>query len=455
MLTTRTAFACVLSTCLLLSCNNKNGNKGSAKSGSTPSQFDTVQVLQNDPLNIDELNKGFAGNAAQQFTASAKKISVIKGEKGLKVTINPSALELEDGTAVEGKIDVTLIELTTTNDLFKSNAATMCNGRLLASGGSYFIGMENNGQKVRIKNGHTIQIDFPVIADEEMELFYGERNNNSNMNWKRAGASLVPKQEERDLIDVNNMGYDVFPAETKFIRAELTLYRSLHEKVYYYNKRMTVQQLVDTLNRNSKKVFLETVYTWPKSLDTLPKGTWVDTAYLLRIYGPAKQYYIKTYKSLQDENERLARLAAQRDSMLANWHPQSLVGQIQKYYQPSAITALGWINCDRFYQYKQQTDVELDLPITLNGSKIQFFLIFKSFNGLMNYNVDTVGIDKSVFRNLPVGEPVTIIGFSKAGGQIFQCKEDFIIVKNKTVALSFKNVSPGEMTKMFGKNVRI
>jgi hypothetical protein len=56
---------------------------------------------------------------------------------------------------------------------------------------------------------------------------------------------------------------------------------------------------------------------------------------------------------------------------------------------------------------------------------------------------------------LPVGESVTLIGFSKSNGQIFHCKEDFVIRKKQPIALEFKNIQPEEMVKMFGKNVRI
>lgn len=416
--------------------------------------MDTVAVTHDFPLNIAEFSNGFIKNITQQYAVESKKISIIKGLKGLKVTINPSALEREDGSAVEGRINVSLIELTNSDDLFKSNVATMCNDRLLASGGSYFIGLENKGRQVRIKKGRTIQVDFPAITEDEMELFYGKRNDDGNMNWNRAGSNLVPVPEEPDLISINR-DYEALPEPSRYITARLKLYRSLNEKVYYYNKRITVQELVDTLNRDYKKVFLETVITWPKELDTLPEDKWVDTAFLLRKYGPKQQYYVKTYKSLEDEKERMARLAAQRDSMRRNWKPQSLAGQIQKYYQPSAISALGWINCDRFYRYREMTDLELNIPITLNKSKIQFFLVFKSFNGLMNFNIDTIVDDRNVFRSLPVGERVSLIGFSKSNGRIYHCKEDFVIRKKQPVSLAFKNLPTEEMIKMFGKNVRI
>jgi hypothetical protein len=416
---------------------------------------DTVQVIADSPFDMAEYSTGFDNSMAQKFTVVSNKISVVSAAKGLKVTIDPSALEKEDGASVNGKIEVNIIELTSGNDMFKSNAATVCDGRLLASGGSYFVGMESDGKKLRIKKGKALLVDFPVHTNSEMELFYGERNDENNMNWKRAGLNLQAKKDDDLFIFNDNNFADYYPAETYLAKNKLNLFKSLNEKVYYYNKKMTLGEIVDTINRYSKKVFLETVYTWPKELEKLPAGTWVDTSYLLRIYGPPKQYYLKTYKSLQDEKERITKQKALRDSMFLNWQSQSLSGQIQKYYQPAAISTLGWINCDRFYQYREQTQVELELPVTFISNKVQFFIIFKSFNGLLNYRIDSAGPDNNMIYNLPVGEQVTLLGFSKINGNILHCREEFVISKNKPVRLNFKHILPEEMKKMFGKNLRI
>jgi hypothetical protein len=456
MPTTRIAFVCVLTACLLFSCNNKKNNSNVvAQTENTVVSIDTTQLLSDDFLAIGGYCKDFEKGMLQIFSAQSNKISVIKAAKGLSITVDPSVLEKEDGSPVDGKININIIELTSANDLFKSNAATVSNGRLLASGGSYFIGMECNGQKLRIKKDKTMQVDFPVITANEMELFYGERNKENEMNWKRAGVNLQAKADEGLFAFDRNDYMDYYPAVNYIAKNKLTLFRSLNEKVYYYNRKMTLDELVDTINRLSKKVFLDTVYTWPRSLDTLPKGTWIDTSYLLRVYGPKKQFYLKTYKSLQDEKDRIARQQAIRDSMLANWKSRSLSGQIQKYYQPSGIATLGWINCDRFYQNQEQTEVELDLPVTFNNSKIQFFIIFKSFNGLLNVNIDAAEPDKNRLTGLPVGESVILVGFSKVNGKILHCREEFTIRKNQPLQVNFKNIQPEQMKEMFGKNVRI
>lgn len=454
MSTQRITFACVFAACLLFSCNTKK-NKIVSQTGSGKAlTTKTAIFLSDDPLEINQYSEAFARNATQYFTVPAKKATIVTATGGLRITISPGALETEGGLPVNGKINVKVIELTNSFDLFKSNAATMSNGRILASGGSYYIGMESNGRKLRIKKGRAMQVDFPLLAKDKMELFYGERNNENNMNWQPAGLGLKPQPEETVLFEYNGDANDFPLVKSNTIFGERKTYKTLKEEVYYYSKKMTLAELVDTLNRYQPKVYIDTLYTWPKELKDLPAGTRVDTNFLYSYYGPPKQFMLKTYKNLAGEKNEQVKNQAARDAAVEKWQPRSLAGQIQKYYMPSSISALGWINCDRFYNPLEQTDMEVELPITLNNSHIEFFLLFKSVSGLMNLRADTTG-PKKIFRNLPQGEPVILLGFTKTNGQIYECREEFIIQKNKKLKLDFKDISPDEMAKKFGKNVRI
>lgn len=454
MFTQRIAFPCVFTACLLLSCNIKRTESTDHNLPSVGLENKNADVLPKDFFEVKQYSEVFTKNITQYFTAASIKKTIITASGGLKVTVNPGVLETEEGLPVKGKINVSILELTNSYDLFKSNAATVSDGRLLASGGSYYIGMECNGQKLRIKEGKTIQVDFPLLVKDKMELFYGERNNDGYLNWEKLGIDLKPKPEEVSLFE-NDRGYSDFPiVKSNRIFGDFKLYKTLKEEVYYYDKKMTLEELIDTLNRYSPKVYVDTVYTWPKELKDLPSGTRVDTSFLYSRYGPPHQYFLKTYKSIADQKEELAKQQATRDSLIENWKPKSLAGQIQKYYMPSSIRALGWINCDRFYQPGRQTDIEVELPVTLNDSHIEFFLLYKSISGLMNLQADISG-SKKVFRSLPEGEPVILIGFTKINGQLLQCREEFMIQKNKILQLEFKDISTEEMARMFGKNVRI
>lgn len=181
MPTLRSAFPCALLAILFFSCNTKTKST-SNKNDLTVTESTIVKMLPKESLDIQALHTKFIEAATQHFSVSAKKISLLKSKGGLKITVNPSVLEKEDGSSAKGDIDINIIELTGVNDLFKSNAATVSNGKLLISGGSYFIEMRNDGNKLRIKNGQALQVEFPLLQKEDMELFYGERDSAGNMN---------------------------------------------------------------------------------------------------------------------------------------------------------------------------------------------------------------------------------------------------------------------------------
>ena len=452
MPTQRVYVTIVLCTVLLFSCNNKK-EKANAETAVT-SAFDTVKLLLDQPIDIVAYNNAFVENSKQKFTASPGKISIIKAAKGLKLTVDPNVLEKEDGSVVDGKIAVSILELITSEELFKSNAATMSDGRLLASGGSYFIGMECNGQKLRIKKNRSLQVEFPVLKENEMELFYGQRDAGNNMNWISAGINLEQKQQEQIQFTDSNQNSDFsLPAFALTKEGGAKIFPTLNEKVYYYETEMTIKRLVDTINRHKAKIYIDTVYMWPKQIAVLKPGQRVDTNFLYRVYGPPKQFILKTCKAMEEEIARKAKEKMQQKEAIEKWQPRSLAGQLQKYYTPSNIRYLGWINCDR-YQNNIPTEVELDLPITFNKGSIQYFIIFNSINGLISGTLDVIN-EKKTLLSLPANQPITLIAFTKNNGQIFHCKEEFVVQKNKIVKPDFKNLSAEEMSKIFGKNVRI
>lgn len=133
---------------------------------------------------------------SQFFTVSSTNSSKITGKKGTIIRINPSDLELENGDKIIGQLIIELKELTNQKELFKNNTQTVSNGKLLISGGSYYIDITSDGKKINLKKGKSININFPKITSKKMELFYGERNELKQMNWTPtniAFTSEIPK----------------------------------------------------------------------------------------------------------------------------------------------------------------------------------------------------------------------------------------------------------------------
>jgi hypothetical protein len=240
------------------------------------------------------------------------------------------------------------------------------------------------------------------------------------------------------------------------------LYDSLGSKVIFNSKQITVKEMVDMLQKRGIDKNIDTVYIKWRSMQL--RGCFGGNYKWENLV--QKKYRVISCKELEAEKDSLAKEnKIERQHDIANkeydkeWErineENSLTGQLQKYYAPSAVTKLGWINCDRFYDNPQNTEIPLELPITFNNPVIEYFVIYKSFNGLISGKLYKNPSQQYILSKLPEGEAVTLIAFTKNNGQFFHCKEDFIIQKNKTVKLGFKSIAAEEISTIFGKNVRI
>ncbi len=445
----------------LFACNNNKehsrtdaSNYVVAKSTPNYSQSSSYEMP-----NLLTYQDDFLQGSIQRFKAPARGITVLTGRKGLKVKVDPAALEKADGSAVDGPVIVDMAELTDHNDFFKSNAATICDGQLLASGGSYFIAMHCGEKELRIRDGRTIEVELPQFKKEDMQLFYGSRDENGDMSWESAGQQLrtaikTSAPDEDLFTQASYMGADFLPDFALDENKQAKIYKTLKEEIYYYNRKMSIKEIVDTINRYRVKLVVDTVYMWPKSIKDLPPGTYVDSNYLYAVYGPTKQFVLKTCHAMEAEKNRNEKIRRSRDSALSNWQPQYLAGQLQKYYSPTKIARLGWLNCDRFYKY-EKSDQPLELPVTLNNSKISYFIMYPTVNGMMNGRISVDDPDSAKLTYLPVNIKATLVAFTRINGAFYHCKKENFMVGKEKLKLDFTVVSADEMRKMFGKNVKI
>lgn len=132
-------------------------------------------------------------DAPQQFTASSKEPSTITGNKGTIIHVNPSNLETIDGTELGSVIEIELIELHDNSSLILNNTPTLSNGELLVTGGAYYINMKSDGKQLKLNQESGLNVEFPKITEEEMTLFFGERDSLGQMNWIPTNNKFAPK----------------------------------------------------------------------------------------------------------------------------------------------------------------------------------------------------------------------------------------------------------------------
>ena len=444
------ASVCAAILCILVSCNQKNERAEGFTANET--SVETKVLMPEAPIvttSLGGFHESYHRHAVQRFTVPEKSIMKIEAAKGLRVMVDYTILEKENGAVVKGPIDVEILELTNSEDLFKSNTASLADGKLLVSGGSYYIGMNSEGQPLRIRKNKKLQVGFPVIKNGHMELFYGNRDNVGDMNWKRTGRNLQTLPQEMFFEDQRN---PVVAVSTAITEATANIFKSMESQVYFYNKQMTLAALLDTVNRHEKKLCVELVSFWPKQIDTM-KGP-LDTSYLVKLYGPKFRYKVQhcataereaAMRKLANENRLNDQQAMARSNLLSE--------QIRQYYAPEGISRLGWINCDRFYEGRQLNQ-EVAIPITFTNTRIEYFVLFKSFSGLMKGSASVYEGQPISLGALPTGQEIILVAFTRKEGKYYHARKVFRTGRKEIPALDLKEIALGEMNKIFGKNLK-
>lgn len=152
----------------------------------------------NDKADIAKLNDALKKyeEPSQIFKVSADKPSVVTGRKGTKISINPNDLVTESGKPLGENIDVELKELTNQGELLRANTQTISDGKLIVSGGAYFVGLTSNSEQLKLKDGRTLSVQFPKLTEKEMALFYGQRNDLEQINWQMANETFKSKPQQ-------------------------------------------------------------------------------------------------------------------------------------------------------------------------------------------------------------------------------------------------------------------
>ncbi|MGX7666724.1 hypothetical protein [Flavobacterium pedocola] len=184
---------------------------------------------------------------SQVFKVTAGKPTKVIGKQGTIISINPADLVMENGQAIGKNIEVELKELTNQEQLFRTNAPTTSNGKLLVSGGAYYINITSGGEQLKLKEGKTLSVEFPKITSKEMALFYGERDSLRQLNWQSAGQNFVSKPKQ--------------PAETAPAEVDSLLTEPEMDDLYAYlkkdNKRPLTKEEKKAARDNKKNSILE------------------------------------------------------------------------------------------------------------------------------------------------------------------------------------------------------
>lgn len=345
---------------LISGCNNPKGTKDNADQNNSANDKADIGKL-NDILKKSE-------DPSQLFKVAAEKPSVVTGRKGTKISVNPKDLITESGKPLGENIEIELKELSNQGELISSNAQTTCDGKLLISGGAYFIGMTSNGEQLKLKEGKTLKVQFPKFSDKEMTLFYGQRNDLGQMNWQKANETFKTKRP---------------PA--------------------------TTQSTADSVKPSSEYLGNE--------------------SYIEAIM----DYADSGYNPTPEEKERSLQ---QRKNNIVS----------QKVYDEIGISELGWINCDRFLEVENTTELYASFSPQDSIDNANVYLVFKDINSVIQ---EYYHFDKSLkFENMPIGYKARLIAYTVKAEKVFASSTDLTITKGQKLTLNLKEINDKDFKKL-------
>lgn len=353
---------------------------------------------------------------------------------GTKLNIIANTLVTNDNRVGLKDVTFEIREFSNYYDLWCHNLHTCSNKQQLISGGSLYIKATSKKHEVKVKEGSNFEIQFPSKYDQDMTIFYGNRNDSGEFNWTKPELlqSLAsPAKTKRTRQKKSNT---ILKNDTIwYLESEVMDEGKIHEKYTFNTLKNTAcfdstfKTLCQSEKLNVKRLFIKKQnLTLRFHLNPDGKFDRYDYNFIL---DKRSTKYIKKNAQMVVDNERVNLKDASfserivnvtlipkfriettaidvSDSVLNNINDEAT----KKYVLNTLVSSnFGYINCDKFTGWKDKID--MTIKFDLDGlSDVKVF--FKDYNSVMigsmyqsNYKLN------DIIRN----QRILIIGISKDG----------------------------------------
>ena len=363
---------------------------------------------------------------------------VLIGEEGTELLIPSDAFVHADGTPVTGEVEILLTEVANKQELILSNLPTQSNGRMLVSGGVIHIEALAEGKKVKLAPGKSVLVNFPGGYIPDMQLFKGQYDVAGTMNWVPMAEAPGSKTRPMSKMDLGkDLAMPLFldygkvnPTTMQFADGNHSVagYMSAMLQTGYRcvgNDAIYVEMKTDESGRvTSAKTLTGKNPCYRLALEEIAQTLQFDLSLLT---APRDRLFVNVDPRIipnGDPGENMfATLAGNADAFN---NPQVLAA-IEEYMEKEkaqnfaknafAVTELGWINCDKFYNEKsERVNVMASVSNKNLEGKAKAFLVFEDMNSVIEGQMTANG--QYTFANIPTGmkAKVVAIGYSIGDG---------------------------------------
>ena len=211
-------------------------------------------------------HKTWVAPDSQIFPINPSKGATIEGKQGMLIIVPKDAFINDKGILIKTPVELELVEALTLEDMVLYDLATLSDGKLLESGGMFYINPTSNGENVNINPQRPFYIEIPTNEVKPgMMAFKGEVAEDGTLNW------IEPKPLKKFLvrIDLNNLdflpeGFDGGVEDGLPFKRHKKISENLIDSLYY--------SLTDIEEVNEVKLSGKTKGESSWSGNALPKG---------------------------------------------------------------------------------------------------------------------------------------------------------------------------------------
>src|ERR1700756_746614 len=168
-----------------------------------------VTSKQNIRYELNEENKKQWSDAdkylsPQVFEINGNADTVLETGNGLIVAIPAGAFYNKHGEEVKDNIEIEIKEALTPADIMAAGLSTTSDGRLLETGGMFYINARQNGENLNVAKNKGLYVNVPTDKiKKDMMLFEGQRLDNGQINWTKP----IPFENKLSTVDILSLNF--------------------------------------------------------------------------------------------------------------------------------------------------------------------------------------------------------------------------------------------------------
>ncbi len=390
----------------------------------------------------------------QSFSLPAGKDTLLTCREGTTLQIPAHAfVSAKTGAPVTGPVTFRVKEYYSIGDALLANVSTMTKTEPLESGGMVYLEAVAGGEPCTLREGAAVRIGFPYREKKEgMQLFTGRRENGT-MRWD-AAAQPAPGEPEGPAAETVFQVVEQMP-EFKGGFGKLKEYIARKLRYPAGAVRRNVQGTVFVGFEVGRDGEIENAQLL-RGVDPALDGEALRLVNGMPPWNPGRQTgkTVRVRYSLPIRFTLGEGIPVTNDTAYADEISRKMEGPEPERPTLSEVSwylfsasRLGWINCDRFYEY---TGPRTDYVVhTGNARQVDIKIVFDTMNVIMT-GVRQNG--RYHFGRVPVGQKITVVALKRENDAYHLAVQRQQVTEGKAPELAFEPVTveklKAEMAKL-------